>query len=106
MVAQRLPPPRGGLLLEERVRYRTLIAGVMALAALAACRAETRDDVDLGDIDTLNDTTRRTDPADAEISIGTETRRVVVPDVDVTDSSITLGKDTVTMKLPKVETKP
>ena len=84
------------------MRYRTLIAGVMALAALAACRAETRD-IDRGDIDTLSDTT---DPADAEITIGTETRRVVVPDVDVTDSSITLGKDTVTMKVPTVKTKP
>jgi hypothetical protein len=88
------------------MRYRTLIAGATVLAALAACRAETRDEVDRGDVDTLNDTTRRTDPADAEITVGTETRRVVVPDVDVTDSSITVGKDTVTMKVPTVKTKP
>jgi len=86
---------------EERVRYRTLIAAVVALSALAACRAE---ETDRGEIDTLPDTTR--DPADAEITIGTETRRVVVPDVDVTDSSITLRKDTVTMKVPTVKTKP
>jgi hypothetical protein len=87
------------------VRYRTLLSAVVALSALAACRAETRNEADSGDIDTLADTTRR-DPADAEITIGTETRRVVVPDVDVTDSSITLRKDTVTMKVPRVETKP
>lgn len=105
-MAQRLPLPDGGSYSEERVRYRTLIAGVTVLAALAACRAETRDEVDRGDVDTLSDTTRRTDPADAEISVGTETRRVVVPDVDVTDSSITFGKDTVTMKVPTVKTKP
>lgn len=105
-MAQRLPLREADSYSEERVRNRTLIAAVMALAVLAACRAETRDEVDRGDIDTLNDTTRRTDPADAEITVGTETRRVVVPDVDVTDSSITLGKDTVTMKVPKVETKP
>jgi hypothetical protein len=85
------------------VRHRTLIAALVALSALAACRAETRED--RGDIDTLADTTR-TDPADAEITIGTETKRVVVPDVDVTDSSIKLGKDTVTMKVPTVKTKP
>jgi hypothetical protein len=88
------------------VRHRTLIAALVALTALAACRAETREEADRGDIDTLGDTTRRTDPADAEITIGTETKRVVVPDVDVTDSSIRLGKDTVTMKVPKVTTKP
>ena len=88
------------------MRYRTLVAAAVALAALAACRAETRDETDRGSIDTLDDTTRRTDPADAEITVGTETRRVVVPDVDVTDSSITFGKDTVTMKVPTVKTKP
>ena len=88
------------------MRHRTLIAALVALTALAACRAETREEADRGDIDTLGDTTRRTDPADAEITIGTETKRVVVPDVDVTDSSIWLGKDTVTMKVPKVTTKP
>ena len=88
------------------MRHRTLIAALVALTALAACRAETREEADRGDIDTLGDTTRRTDPADAEITIGTETKRVVVPDVDVTDSSIRLGKDTVTMKVPKVTTKP
>ena len=82
-----------------------LTAAFVALAALAACRAETRDETDRGAIDTLGDTTRRTDPADAEITIGTETKRVVVPDVDVTDSSITLGKDTVTMKVPTVKTR-
>jgi hypothetical protein len=85
------------------VRHRTLIAALVALSAFAACRAETRED--LGDVDTLGDTTR-TDPADAEITIGTETKRVVVPDVDVTDSSIRLGKDTVSVKVPKVTTKP
>jgi hypothetical protein len=88
------------------VRHRMLTAAFVALATLAACRAETRDETDRGAIDTLGDTTRRTDPADAEITIGTENKRVVVPDVDVTDSSITLGKDTVTMKLPTVKTKP
>ena len=77
-----------------------------ALGALAACRAETRDETDRGAIDTLDDTTRRTDPADAAITVGTETKRVVVPDVDVTDSSITFGKDTVTMKVPTVKTNP
>jgi hypothetical protein len=76
---------------------------LVALTALAACRTETREEA--GEIDTLGDTTRR-DPADAEITIGTETKRVVVPDVDVTDSSIRLGKDTVTMKVPTVKTKP
>lgn len=86
------------------MRHRMLTAAFVALAALAACRAETRDETDRGAIDTLGDTTRR-DPADAEITIGTETKRVVVPDVDVTDSSITLGKDTVTMKVPTVKTK-
>lgn len=105
-MAQRLPLRTADSYSEERVRYRTLIAAAMALGALAACRAETRDEVDRGEIDTLNDTTRRTDPADAEISVGSETRRVVVPDVDVTDSSITFGKDTVTMKVPTVKTKP
>jgi hypothetical protein len=85
------------------LRHRTLIAALVALTALAACRAETREEA--GEIDTLGDTTR-TDPADAEITIGTETRRVVVPDVDVTDSSIKLGKDTITMKVPTVKTKP
>jgi ABC-type enterochelin transport system substrate-binding protein len=85
------------------VRLRTLTAALVALTALAACRAETREET--GEIDTLADTTRR-DPADAEITIGTETKRVVVPDVDVTDSSIRLGKDTVTMKVPTVKTKP
>jgi hypothetical protein len=85
------------------VRHRTLMAALVALTALAACRAETREEA--GEIDTLGDTTRR-DPADAEITIGTETKRVVVPDVDVTDSSIRLGKDTVTMKVPTVKTKP
>ena len=85
------------------VRHRMLTsAAFIAIAVLAACRAET----DRGAIDTLGDTTRRTDPADAEITIGTESKRVVVPDVDVTDSSITFGKDTVTMKLPTVKTKP
>jgi hypothetical protein len=74
------------------------------LTALAACRAETREEA--GEIDTIGDTTRRTDPADAEITIGTETKRVVVPDVDVTDSSIKLGKDTVSVKVPTVKTKP
>jgi hypothetical protein len=78
-----------------------LTAAFVAIAALAACRAETRDETDRGAIDT----TRR-DPADAEITIGTENKRVVVPDVDVTDSSITFGKDTVTMKVPTVKTKP
>jgi hypothetical protein len=85
------------------VRHRMLTAAFVALATLAACRAE---ETDRGAIDTLGDTTRRTDPADAEITIGTESRRVVVPDVDVTDSSITFGKDTVTMKVPTVKTKP
>jgi hypothetical protein len=88
------------------MRHRTLAAAVVAVLAIAACRADTRDEVDRGELDTLSDTTRRTDPADAEITIGTETKRVVVPDVDVTDSSITLGKDTVTMKVPTVKTKP
>jgi hypothetical protein len=83
-----------------------LAAAFVAFAALTACRAETRDETDRGAIDTVGDTTRRADPADAEITIGTETKRVVVPDVDVTDSSITLGKDTVTMKVPTVKTKP
>ena len=105
-MAQRLPLPEADSYSEERVRYRTLIAAVMALAALAACRAETRDEIDQGGLDTLSDTTRRTDPTDSEITVGTETRRVVVPDVDVTDSSITLGKDTVTMKVPTVKTNP
>ncbi len=100
-MAQRLPVGGADCYWEERVRYRTLIAAAMALAALAACRAE---ETDRGEIDTLADTTR--DPADAEITVGTETRRVVVPDVDVTDSSITVGKDTVTMKVPTVKTKP
>jgi hypothetical protein len=89
------------------VRHRMLTsAAFIAIAVLAACRAETRDETDRGAIDTLGDTTRRTDPADAEITIGTESKRVVVPDIDVTDSSITFGKDTVTMKLPTVKTKP
>jgi len=88
------------------MRHSTLTAAVVALLAITACRAETRDEVDRGELDTLGDTTRRTDPADAEITVGTETKRVVVPDVDVTDSSITLGKDTVTMKVPTVRTKP
>ncbi|MGQ0713558.1 MAG: hypothetical protein ACT4PJ_07475 [Gemmatimonadaceae bacterium] len=87
------------------MRYRTLVAAVVAFGTLAACRAETRDETDRGSLDTVTDTTR-TDPADAEITVGTETRRVVVPDVDVTDSSITFGKDTVTMKVPTVKTKP
>jgi hypothetical protein len=86
------------------VRHR-MLAAFVAFAALASCRAETRDETDRGAIDTVGDTTRRPDPADAEITIGTETKRVVVPDVDVTDSSITLGKDTVTMKVPTVKTK-
>ena len=86
------------------MRHRTLVAAFVAFGALAACRAETRDE-DRGALDTIGDTARR-DPADAEITIGTETKRVVVPDVDVTDSSITLGKDTVTMKVPTVKTKP
>lgn len=88
------------------MRHRMLTAAVVGLVTIAACRAETRDEVDRGDIDTLSDTTRRADPADAEITVGTETKRVVVPDVDVTDSSITLGRDTVTMKVPTVKTKP
>ena len=88
------------------MRQRTLIAALVALSALAACRADTREEAERGEIDTLGDTTRRTDPADAEITIGTETKRVVVPDVDVTDSSIKLGKDTVSVKVPKVTTKP
>jgi hypothetical protein len=88
------------------VRHRTLTATVVALITLAACRVDTRDETDAGAIDTVGDTARVTDPADAEITIGTENKRVVVPDVDVTDSSITLGKDTVTMKLPTVKTKP
>lgn len=88
------------------MRHITLTAALVTVAALAACRAETREETARGDIDTLNDTSRRTDPADAEITVGTETRRVVVPDVDVTDSSITLRKDTVTMKVPTVKTKP
>jgi hypothetical protein len=87
------------------MRHRTRTAAVVALLALSACRAETRDE-DRGALDPLGDTMHRTDPADAEITIGTESRRVVVPDVDVTDSSITLGKDTVTMKVPTVKTKP
>ncbi len=85
------------------MQHRTLTAAVVALIALGACRADTRDEVDSGEIDTIGDTTRR-DPADAEITVGTENRRVIVPDVDVTDSSITFGKDTVTMKLPTVKT--
>lgn len=85
------------------MRHRMLTAAFVALATLAACRAE---ETDRGAIDTLGDTTRRSDPADAEITIGTESKRVVVPDVDVTDSSITFGKDTVTMKVPTVKTKP
>jgi hypothetical protein len=87
------------------VRHRTLTAAVVALIALGACRADTRDETDSGAIDTIGDTTGR-DPADAAITIGTENRRVIVPDVDVTDSSITLGRDTITMKVPTVKTKP
>ena len=88
------------------MRHRTLTAAIVGLITLAACRVDTRDETDAGEIDTIGDTTRVTDPADAEITVGTENRRVVVPDVDVTDSSITLGKDTVTMKVPTVKTKP
>ncbi len=88
------------------MRHRTLITAVVGVITLAACRVDTRDETDAGEIDTIGDTTRVNDPADAEITVGTENRRVVVPDVDVTDSSITLGKDTVTMKVPTVKTKP
>lgn len=88
------------------MRHKTLTSAVVALFALAACRAEVRNEADSGAVDTLGDTTRVADPADAEITIGTESKRVVVPDVDVTDSSITLGKDTVTMKVPTVRKKP
>lgn len=88
------------------MRQQMLASAVFALVTLAACRAEVRNEADSGVIDTLGDTTRVTDPANTEITIGTESRRVVVPDVDVTDSSITLGKDTVTMKVPTVRKKP
>lgn len=88
------------------MRHKTLTSAVVALFALAACRAEVRNEADSGAVDTIGDTTRVTDPADAEITIGTESKRVVIPDVDVTDSSITLGKDTVTVKVPTVRKKP